>query len=99
MSDRKVISIGEGALRRAVARRIVFAPAIMELNRAHVGTRTLVAERAHARGSNVWRIRIEGTDSCIEWNEAATMRATFAALVGTEPAVLEEWLAARAHPV
>lgn len=39
---------------------------------------------------------IEGLETCVEWTEPDPMHATFAALAGTEPSVLEEWLGARA---
>ena len=53
MSDREVISIGEAALRRAVQRAAFPAPSVVELSRAQVGKRILVAKRAHVRGRNV----------------------------------------------
>jgi hypothetical protein len=96
MSDRKVIPIGEAPLRRAVQHETARNARVVELNRARVGERVLVAERVMAHGRNAWRIRIEGAESAVEWPEPEPMHATFAALAGTEPSVLEEWLGARA---
>jgi hypothetical protein len=96
MSDRKVIPIGEAALRRAVQHETVPGAPVVELNRARVGERVLVAERVKTHGRNAWQIRIEGVESAVEWPEPEPMHATFAALAGTEPSVLEEWLGARA---
>jgi membrane protein required for beta-lactamase induction len=96
MSARTVIPIGEAALRRAVQHGSAAGAPVVELNRARVGERVLVAERVNAHGRNAWQIRIEGVQSAVEWPEPEAMHATFAALVGTEPSVLEEWLGARA---
>jgi hypothetical protein len=96
MSDRKVIPIGEAALRRAVHHETIRNAPVVELFRARVGERVLVSERVIAHGRKAWRIRIEGAESAIEWPEPEPMQVTFAALAGTEPSVLEEWLEARA---
>ena len=95
MSDRKVIPIGEAALRRALQHEIVTGKPVVELNRARVGERVLIAEQVEAHGRCSWQIRIDGAQSVVEWPEPAPMYVTFAALAGTEPSVLEEWLADR----
>jgi hypothetical protein len=98
MTDRdNVIPIGRAALSRA---RVVSSDkaedGFAELAREVVGTHTFVAERGRVRGKNVWRIRIEGTDEVIDYFEPAIHRETFAALVGTEPEALDDWLSGRA---
>ena len=104
MTDpQNVIPIGRAALARA---RVLSSDkpveGFEELAREVVGAHTFVAERGRARGKNVWRIRIEGTAEVIDFFDPITHRDTFASLVGTEPMLLDDWLAARAslqkHP-
>jgi len=97
MSDNKVIPIGRAALLRATTLSSDKSAAVFEeLAREVVGTHTFVAERGRVRGKNVWRIRIEGTDEVIDYFEPALHRETFAALIGTEPEALDDWLSGRA---
>jgi len=95
MSDRKVIPIGEAALRRAVQHETVAGAPVVELGRARVGERVLLAERVQARGREAWQVRSEGLQSAVVWTEPEPMYSKVAARAGTEPSVLEEWLAAR----
>lgn len=98
MTDRdNVIPIGRAA--RARARALPSdkpQDRFTELTREVVGTHTLLAERGRVRGQNVWRIRIEGTPVFIDYFDPAVHRETFAALVGTEPHLLDDWLQGRA---
>jgi len=93
--DRRVIPIGEGALRRAIERRNELASDVVELNRATIGERVFIAERAGVGGRNVWRIRIDGTSDSVEWANVEPMTMTFASLLATESDVLEVWLSSR----
>jgi hypothetical protein len=91
-----VIPIGRAALARA---RVLSSDkpveGFEELAREVVGAHTFVAERGRVRGKNVWRIRVEGTQEVIDYFDPDLHRETFAALVGTEPAALDDWLSAR----
>jgi hypothetical protein len=91
-----VIPIGRATLSRA---RVISSDkakdGFTELDRQVVGSRTFIAERGRVRGKNVWRIRIDGTEEVIDYFEPDLHRETFAALVGTEPAALDDWLSAR----
>jgi hypothetical protein len=92
-----VIPIGRATLSRA---RVISsdkpAEGFEELAREVVGTCTFIAERGRVRGKNVWRIRNAGTEEVIDYFEPDLHRETFAALIGTEPAALDDWLSGRA---
>lgn len=97
MSDNKVIPIGRAALLRATTLSSDKpTQGFVELAREAVGSRTFVAERGRVRGKTAWRIRIEGTSEIIDFFDPVTHRETFASLVGTEPAALDDWLTGRA---
>ena len=97
MSDNKVIPIGRAALLRATTLSSDKpTQGFVELAREVVGSRTFVAERGRVRGKTAWRIRIEGTSEIIDFFDPVTHRETFASLVGTEPAALDDWLTSRA---
>ena len=94
MTERdNVIPIGRATLSRA---RIISTDTLVEgfeeLTRELVGTRTFIAERGRVRGRNVWRIRIAGTEEVIDYFEPDLHRETFAALVGSDPVALDDWL-------
>ena len=95
--NEKVIPIGRATLLRARARSSDKpTQGFVELAREVVGSRTFVAERGRVRGKTAWRIRIEGTSEIIDFFDPVTHRETFASLVGTEPAALDDWLTSRA---
>ena len=92
-----VIPIGRATLSRA---RVISSDkpteGFEELAREKVGAHTFVAERGRVRGKNVWRIRVDGSEDVIDYFDPDIHRETFASLVGTEPAALDDWLSARA---
>jgi hypothetical protein len=95
--EQKVVPIGRAALLRASALSSDKpADGFEELAREVVGVRTFVAERGRVHGKTAWRIRIEGTAEIIDFFDPVTHRETFASLVGTDPAALDDWLSGRA---